>query len=239
VSVKLHHWAVAALPVTAVLLFSAGRAQAASPATTLPAQYVTATTALLRGMVSTGGQRTIWAFQYGLGTRYGQTTAARTIPAGHGDVPVSLKITGLRTGTRYHFRLLTQYGQGSTIYPIFVNFGGDRSFVTRPQGNFGLGPTTLIFRGRYAPVSLYCAGSLPCAGRLTITRAQPGNPKKMLTLGQRTVTVKGQQYHTFPVKLSAAALSLLPRSGGQTTATLTVKPSAGRATLTRQITLGH
>jgi hypothetical protein len=236
---KLYRWVVVAVPVTAGLLFSVGTAQAAVPATTLPAQYVTATTALLRGSVDTGGQRTIWAFQYGRSTQYGQTTAVRAIPAGGGQVTVSLKISGLQKRTRYHFRLLTQYGQGSVVYPIFVNFGRDRSFVTRVQGNLGLGPTTLIFKSRYAPVSLYCAGPRSCAGRLTITKAIAGHPKRVLTLGQRTVTVPGRQYRTLPVKMSAAALALLKRSSGQTSATLTIKPSVGRATLTKQITLVH
>jgi hypothetical protein len=234
---KLHRWVIVALAATALLSLGAGSAHAASPATTLPAQYVTATTALLRGTVDTGGQRTIWAFQYGRSTHYGQTTATRVIPAGRGQVTVSLRVTGLRKRTRYHFQLMAQYGQGSAVYPIFVNFGGDRTFVTRANGNFGLGPTTLIVKGRYAPVSLYCAGSLPCAGRLTITKARPGHPTSVVTLGQRRVTVKARQTRTLPVKLSDAALAFLKGGGAQTNATLTIRPSVGRAILTKRIIL--
>ncbi|MEA2212387.1 MAG: hypothetical protein QOF83_2335 [Solirubrobacteraceae bacterium] len=235
---KLHRWVIVALAATALLSLGAGSAQAASPATTLPAQYVTATTALLRGTVETGGQRTLWAFQYGRSRHYGQTSATRVIPAGRGQVTVSLRVTGLRKRTRYHFQLLTQYGKGTTVYqPIVVNYGSDRTFVTRANGNFGLGPTTLIVKGRYAPVSLYCAGSLPCAGRLTITKARPGHPTSVLTLGQRRVTVKGRQTRTLRVKLSDAALAFLKGSGAQTNATLTITPSVGRAILTKRIIL--
>ncbi len=112
-------------------------------------------------------------------------------------------------------------------------------FVTRANGNFGLGSTDLIFSGRYAPVSLYCAGSKPCAGRLTLTRAKPGHPKTVVTLGQREVTVKGRQYRTVPVRLSNAALKLLKQNGGQIGATLTLRPSVGRATLRHAVTLIH
>jgi hypothetical protein len=238
-SVKLHRCLLAGLTTAALMPLLAGSAQAASVATTLPARYVTAQTALLRGTVSTGGQRTIWAFQYGRSTHYNQVTATRTIPAGHGQVNISLKIAGLRRHTRYHFRLLTQYGQGSIIYPIFVNFGSDRSFVTRANGNFGLGSPDLIFSDSYAPVPLYCAGSKPCAGKLTLSRGKPGHPKTLVTLGQREVTVKGGQYRTVPVRLTNAALALLKQNGGQIGATLTLRPNIGHATLRRAVALIH
>ncbi len=233
--IKVHRW-VLLIVATGLLGVTAGSAEAAAPATTLPARYVTSSTALLRGTVSTGGQRTIWAFQYGPTTNYGQTTNTRVIPAGRGTVNVSLKIAGLNRHARYHFRLLTQYGQGSVIYPIFVNFGQDRSFATRVRGRFGLGPTALRFPTRYAPVSLYCAGSATCRGTLRITHPKPGHPATLLTLARRSVTLKGGHYHTFTAKLDKAALALL-KNNNDLDATLTVTPRKGHATLRKHVTL--
>jgi hypothetical protein len=189
--------------------------------------------------VNTGGKRTVWGFEYGRSTHNGQFTAARVIPAGHGQVNVSLTITGLRRHARYLFRLLTQVGKGTIYDPLLVDYHNFRTFVTRVNGNFGLGTTDLIFSGRYAPVSLYCAGAKPCAGRLTLTRAKPGHPGTALILGQREVTVKGRQYRTVPVRLSNAALALLKHNGGQIGARLTLRPSVGRATLRHAVTLIH
>lgn len=219
-----------------LLAGTASSAQAAAPpATTLPAQYVTATTALLRGTVTTGNQRTLWQFQYGRTTSYGNTTKVQVIPSGRGTVSVSARIGGLRRHTRYHFQLLAEHGKGTVIYyPLIVNFGRDRSFLTRAHGNWGLGATDLVFRGRYAPVSLYCAGVATCKGKLTLTRIQNGHPK---TLAKRSITLGPGRYHTFTAKLSSAALKLLKQHHNQIGATLTITPSKPPGKMTQSVTL--
>jgi hypothetical protein len=222
---------------TVMLAGTAGSALAAIPTQTHTASYVTATTALLQGTIDTGGQPTFWQFQYGPSSRYGSTTMARTIPAGRGTVQVSLRITGLRPGARYHFQLVTQYGAGSTYNPIFVNFGGGRSLRTRSSGNIGLESTILDVRTRYVPVSLYCAGPAPCRAALQISRVSPGHAAKILTLAKRPIVLGGGHTHTFYAKLSNAALALLKRKGNSLAGSLTVTPKSGRDRLTASVAL--
>lgn len=234
---KAHRWLL--IWVAAAALLGVGvAAQAATPAATLPATYVTATTALLRGTVDTGGQRTLWQFQYGTSKGYGSSTLSRFIPAGRGNVAISLRVFRLRQRTRYHFRLLVQTGQGiSVYYPIFVNFGGDRSFVTRAGGNLGLGTPTLSLRGRYAPVSLYCAGRATCKSMLRITRPESGHPGKTLTVSKRTISLPGGQTRTFTTRLSNSTLAMLDQTGNAVGALLTLTPPSGLNKLTARVTL--
>ena len=219
------------------LLLMSGSAQAAATATALPARYVTADTAVLRGTIRTGGQQTLWQFQYGKDKSYGTYTRPRGIPAGNGTVAVSLRITGLHSHRRYHFRLLVQQGPGTISFPIFLSFGGDRSFVTQRTSAFGLGSTTLNFPGRNVPVSLYCASSARCRGTLGLISVHPGPHHPPVRLGERTVVLSGRHYGTFSVRLDNAALALLKRNGNQVGAMLTLISRPGRARLTSPVTL--
>jgi hypothetical protein len=239
---EVHRWILAAFSLGLMLVATASAQAASVGVETDPAEYVTSGTALLRGTINTHGQRTIWAFQYGHTTRYGATTKARVIPAGSAVAAVALRIGGLRRHTRYHFRLVSQYGQGSVAYPIFLSFGHDRTLVTRAAGFFGLGPTTLVVYGRYALVSLYCASRATCSGALMLTHTKSGQRKPVL-LGRRSVRLRGHRTHSFPLKLSGTALTLLRRSGHRLGATVTVRPRgeearrATRATLIKHVTL--
>jgi hypothetical protein len=237
VKVKLGRCLLLLLCSTGSLALTAGTAQAANPATALPAQYVTVSTAVLRGTIDTGGEQTLWQFQYGRTTHYGSYTTARGIPAGRGTVAVSVRLTDLAPHTRYHFRLLVQRGPGTISFPIFVNFGGDRSFKTRARGNLGLGPTSLVFPTRYAPVSLYCAGAASCKAALAITYVKPGSHGKSVVLARRNVTLRGRHYGTFRAKLDSAALALLDHNANQVGATLTLIPRVGTGRLSSPITL--
>jgi hypothetical protein len=237
VRVKLGRWFFLLLCSGGSLALMTGSAQAAATATALPAQYVTAHTALLRGTIRTGGQQTLWQFQYGRGKNYGSYTRPRGIPAGRGTVAVSLRLTGLDSHTRYHFRLLVQQGPGTISFPIFLSFGSDRSFLTQKTSNLGLGPTTLVFPNRYAPVSLYCASSGTCQAALEISYSKPGTHHKVLTLGKRRITLSGRHNGTFSVRLDNEALELLKHNGNQLDSTLTLTSSAGKAKLTSPVTL--
>lgn len=237
VKAKLGRWLLLLLCSAGSLTLIGGSAQAASPAIALPAQYVTAGTAVLRGTISTGGVQTRWQFEYGRTKNYGSFTNTRGIPAGRDTVAVSVKLTGLAPHTRYHFRVLMQQGPGTISYPIFVNFGADRSFVTQVTGNLGLGPTTLVFRTRDVPVSLYCVGSAICKAALQITYVRPGPRHKVLTLAKRMIALRGRRYGTFLAKLNNAALDLLKHNRNQIVATLTLIPTTGNARLTSRITL--
>jgi hypothetical protein len=77
-----------------------------------PATETTATTATLNGEVNSKGGKVVECyFELGTSIEYGEITAcehpdAAEIGAGSSAVPVHSRITGLRGGTTYHFRLI-------------------------------------------------------------------------------------------------------------------------------------
>jgi hypothetical protein len=87
--------------------FTTARPPAVPPlptATSLPAQTVTDTAALLQGTIDAAGQTGTYQFEYGTTTSYGASTAAK--PLGAGAQSVSAQVDGLRPFTTYHYRLL-------------------------------------------------------------------------------------------------------------------------------------
>jgi hypothetical protein len=115
--------------VLALLSFAAlaAPAQAATaPAPhTAPATNVGPLSATLNGNVNANGHATTIHFEYGTTKKYGQATPRQQVGAGTTPVPVSASISGLKSGTRYHFRLVAVSSAGSKA-------SGDRSFKTAP-----------------------------------------------------------------------------------------------------------
>jgi alpha-tubulin suppressor-like RCC1 family protein/phosphodiesterase/alkaline phosphatase D-like protein len=98
---------------------------AVSPvASTLAATDVTDSSATLNGTVNPSGQSTTVSFQYGPTTAYGLTASVGGA-ALTGTTPVekSVVLTGLTSGTMYHFRMVAD-SPGGTVY------GEDLTFVT-------------------------------------------------------------------------------------------------------------
>ena len=94
-------------------------------ATTEAATSVTATGATLKGMVNPNGQATEYLFKYGTTTGYGTETSPQPAGTGTTNVPASAPVTGLASGTTYHFELVATYASGSSTV-----LGGDRTFTT-------------------------------------------------------------------------------------------------------------
>src|SRR5206468_4114447 len=90
-------------------------------ATTGDATSITNGSARLNGVINTTSPSSLWAFQYGRTNSYGTVTQSH--PAGAGVTVVSLKITGLSPGTKYHFRLIVSQG-------ITNSTGADHSLTT-------------------------------------------------------------------------------------------------------------
>jgi hypothetical protein len=112
----------AAALVASLVLPSA--AQAASPTvSTVSATSIRQTAATLRANVNPHGLPTTYAFQYGTSTAYGAQTPARSAGSGTDVKRVTFRLTGLRPGVRYHFRVIATNADGTSI-------GGDRSFKT-------------------------------------------------------------------------------------------------------------
>ncbi len=75
------------------------------------------------GTVDPNGSSTGWWVEYGTSTSYGSRTDTQSAGSGSSAVTVSVRLTGLRAGVTYHFRLVAANDLGTTR-------GADRSFRT-------------------------------------------------------------------------------------------------------------
>jgi streptogramin lyase len=94
--------------------------------TTGVASASAATVVAATGLVDPRGNDTLVVFEYGPTTAYGTRSAAVTLPAGAGAVPVTSVLSNLTPQTTYHVRALAANGEGTVV-------GGDTT-VTTPQG---------------------------------------------------------------------------------------------------------
>jgi len=78
------------------------------------ASAVTATTATLNATVDPEGLSTKYYFEYGPTASYGSKTRAVSIGSGTSAVPVSVKLTKLKTDRTYHFRVLATNSAGTS-----------------------------------------------------------------------------------------------------------------------------
>lgn len=99
-------------------------AAASSPAvSTGPAKPVTSSRATLTGAVNPAGRRTSFTFQFGRTTAYGSQTPSALAGSGIRSVVVKANLSGLRSGTVYHYRLVASNASGTAA-------GADRAFRT-------------------------------------------------------------------------------------------------------------
>ena len=129
--------------VLALLSFAvlAAPAQAATAPTphSAPASNIGPLSATLNGDVNANGHATTIHFEYGTTKNYGQTTPKQQVGAGTTPIPVAASITGLKSGTRYHFRLVAVSGAGTKR-------SGDRSFKTaKPTTTPTFSPNPVVF----------------------------------------------------------------------------------------------
>ena len=141
--------------VAGLALAAAPQAVAKAPtAVTGPATSVGGTSATVTGSVDPGGEATSWYVEYGRTTSYGSRTATRSAGNGTVVVDVSEQLTGLTTGTAYHYRVVAANASGTSR-------GGDRGLttagaaptvVTSPATQ--LGPTSATVGGTVDPNGL-------------------------------------------------------------------------------------
>jgi hypothetical protein len=93
---------------------------------------ITGSGAVLKATVHPQGQPTDYFFEYGFTTAYGSQTAQASAGAGDSAEPVTAAVTGLRSSTTYHYRVVATNQGGTTRGP-------DRSFTTlaAPPGDPG------------------------------------------------------------------------------------------------------
>jgi hypothetical protein len=111
--------AALALAITA----TAAGAASTPTATTGSASSVGVTSASVDGTVNPNGNATTYAFQYGPTTNYGLQTATTDAGSGTTSTAAHATLSGLVSGTTYHYRLVATSAAGSTS-------GSDATFTT-------------------------------------------------------------------------------------------------------------
>src|SRR3954462_3724501 len=81
------------------------------------------TSATLNGTVNPKSSATSFRFDYGKTNTYGSTTGLVGVGSGNTNVPVPANLPGLTPNTTYHFRLVANNANGTSMT-------GDRSFTT-------------------------------------------------------------------------------------------------------------
>jgi hypothetical protein len=116
---------LSAVAVIAIAAVWVGLATAASPptATTSPATSPSDSGATLNGGVNPNGQDTSYAFQWGPTSGYGHQTTLTSAGSGTSSSTVSANVTGLASGTTYHFRIIALNATGTSV-------GIDQTFST-------------------------------------------------------------------------------------------------------------
>lgn len=189
------------LALTVALGTTATAGAASAPtATTGGATNVTYQAAILTGSVNPRGAATSYFFQYGPTPSYTNTTAVAATGSGTHAVAVAAPVSGLASGTRYHFRLVAISALGTAT-------GGDGTFTTaRVPLSLAISalPSPTPFGG---PVTI--AGTLSGTGngnREVILQANPfpytaglqsvGNPELTTANGSFAFTVPGLYLNT-------------------------------------------
>jgi phosphodiesterase/alkaline phosphatase D-like protein len=88
---------------------------AVAPAVTLGSpSVVTSNTATLSGTVDPNSKATVYSFEYGPSTSYGLQTSSTSAGSGASASHVHATLSGLSSGTTYHYRLVATNADGTT-----------------------------------------------------------------------------------------------------------------------------
>ena len=128
---------------------------AAPTAITGPVSAVGPTSATVSGTVNPGGQATTWYVEYGTGTSYGSQTASASAGSGSANVAVSRSLSGLASGTTYHYRVVATNAAGTSR-------GADGIFTTSAAPAAVTGAATGV-----TPTSATLTGTVDPNGRAT------------------------------------------------------------------------
>ncbi|MDO8211800.1 hypothetical protein [Conexibacter sp. CPCC 206217] len=143
-------------------------APAPRPVATTGTAVTSIAAATVNGTVNPQGRPASYYFEFGETTNYGNQTAPQN--AGSGTTPVSVQggLSGLRTDTTYHYRLVA-VGPGNAI-----STGADATFATGGAGSTILsffGQTSFTDQNGVGGVFLGCFGAVACRGDMTLERS--------------------------------------------------------------------
>jgi hypothetical protein len=192
---------------------AAPAAFAAGSVTTLPANFVTTTSAVVHGLIDTGGQQTSFRFDYGTTTAYPSNTPFQMILPGTPQTYTEATLNQLSPNTTYHFRLLAVFfGIGGNYQE--AQAGQDLTFTTLATGRLGLGSTRLRVSGGFASVPLSCRSRLACDGRMSISARAPAHSpgtRPPLVCATKRFSIRPGKSPTILANVSAACRSALGR----------------------------
>ncbi|MHB8689885.1 MAG: hypothetical protein ACYDHH_01440 [Solirubrobacteraceae bacterium] len=220
--------------------------------TTAAAGVASATTGVASGVTKTSANvfgtadptsAGAYAFQYGTTSTYSNATPAVPIPSGiHA---VAAKLTGLKPGTTYHYRLVVvAFDSRGSVYNSFA-FGADRTFATKSNttprkvskyGTLGLRRGRLKVTGGVVSIPLHCSGpaSARCAGRISLSAGRKGAVKCATV----SFSTKARRNLNVTAVLSSGCVSLLRAAPhGKLSAVLKGVFSTHQSTLRRAVTL--
>lgn len=110
----------------------------APSATTTPATGISSSGATLNGIVNPNGASTTYHFEWGTSVSYGHSTSSTSAGSGTDPIAENSAISGLSSGTTYHYRIVANNSNGTGT-------GSDIVFTTSGGGGGG-GTFNLLIR---------------------------------------------------------------------------------------------
>jgi hypothetical protein len=188
------------------------------------------TSAILNGTVNPEGQSTTYYFQYGTTAAYGLQTSPANAGSGSATVAVHSRITGLSTGTTYHYRLVAQNASGTSQ--------GDDHTVTAGQSQSQvafIGRMGFVSPGRIIGVEAGCfGGATRCYGHVTMSHDG-------IVIGQRDFEIAPNSGGFQNLEISSQGMAMMMSYNGVyhlLPVTVTVTTSTGQKT-TQVMTLAR
>jgi hypothetical protein len=223
----------------------ASAAEADAVATNNGASAIKATSAVLKGTVNTTDVDSAWYFRYGETTSYSAITKVNVI--GAVDEPVSVQVSGLKSGTTYHFQLVVAEGS----YPSQYYVSDDGTFTTSgngggggPGSSFGIASLKshrLKVRRGSVRIPFRCAGasSAACRGRVKISaRGRLHGHMRTVRCGSGTLSISGGRSRVVSSSLSGGCKALLRAARHhRLAATLRASYSTHQSSLKTHVTL--
>lgn len=182
-----------------------GAYEATPPATTTnAASNLKMTSATLNGSVNPENLSTTYYFEYGTTTSYGHKTATSSAGSGNSAENVSAALSGLKPGTRYHFRLVATNSVGTSM-------GVDRTFKTKARpyaGAYAPHQTDSVSSSGTTHVRVVCPKGTygSCTGTLVLRH----NGKK---IGQAHVHIRPGRSARATIHLTSAGRNLVKKTG--------------------------